>query len=207
MAWADFETAFKAVCKHVNESYKSCALNTPNITGTADSLADGLDVLTSDGRSKVVSASEAERALLVQLQAGWKAMMLPVLAYGGTQLTTPSRYVKGNTVSEQDLPMLLRDINAYMLANSLSVADRAVTWASEIAASDNGILDRLTVDEYGITIEAGFHGQTLDAVVDSIPARYRSVVRVKPRNSGEDIFNMLGPSGSLAIEADRKSVV
>lgn len=199
MAWADFETLFKAVCKDVNESYKSCALNTPNIIGTAESLIEAADVLGTAGHKALTDAVARDRTSLAGLQKGWAAKMDAALAYGGTQLTTPSAYVSGDRPT--DVRMLLRDINSYMLTNSLSVAKREVTFASEPAASDNGIMDRLTVDEWGVTIEAGLHNQTLDVQVQEVATRYKHTVRVRPRQSGIDLFNLLGPSGYVDLTA------
>lgn len=199
MAWADFETLLKAVCKDVNESHKSASLNTPNIIGTAEALIEAADVLGTEGHKALTDAVSADRTRLRGLSAGWAAKMDAALAYGGTQLTTPSQHVRGDKPT--DRRMLLRDINSYMLTNSLSVAQRAVTFAAEPAAGDNGIMDRLTVDEWGVTIEAGLHNQTVDVQVLEVPTRYKHVVRVKPRQSGVDVFNLLGPSGYVDITA------
>ena len=199
MAWSDFETLFKATCKDNYETYKSFALNSANVIGTGEALIEAADVLGTEGHAIITSVVNSRRSALRGIYARMRDNMDVCLAYGGTQLTTPSTYVRGNRPT--NTIELLRDIRAYMVANSLTVNDRVVTYASEPAAADNGILDRLTVDEGGSTIEAGLHNQTVDAVVTGKPSRYRSIITVRPRQKGIDIFTQAGPSGELLLEA------
>lgn len=162
-----------------------------------------LDVLASGdaGKNRILNAIEADRAAYRAATSRWQDKMDTVLGYWGSQLSTPSAYVRGSLPVAGRRRELLRDIRAHMAANSISVAQRKATLAAEPAAADNGILDRLTVDENGDTISAGLHNQTLDAVVVEKASQYASTIEIKARNQGNDIFDLQGPAGSLLIQA------
>ena len=196
MAWNDFRDMIIDVCKDIGVERAAV------ITQITQKLAveAELDVLTSADPSKIAMqrAIEQDRASYRQIASRWAAKVDVALAYAGTQLTVPSRYSVGGRVTDRRL--LIDDISAYMKTNSLFVVPRATTWAAEPAIDDNGIIDRLTVDRHAEKIEGGLP-TTIDAEGWSRPSQYRSILRVKPRNGGIDVFNLVGPTGFLDIEA------
>lgn len=197
MALSDAYDLFADVCEDIGVEHAAV------LTQLTQKLAveAELDVLAAGdpGRVAIQRAIDADRAAYRGIAQRWATKMDTVLGYWGTQLTVPSQFVKGNRPTNR--AMLLRDIRQHMVTNSLSIADRAVSYDAEPSASDNGVLDRLTVDEDGSEIAAGLHNQTLDAFVTSKPSQYRSIITIRPRTKGADIFNLLGPDGELPIEA------
>lgn len=146
---------------------------------------------------------KAERDNLATASAQWAKMMDLCLAAFGNNLTKPSRYVRGSVVI--DRRELLREIQEDMSANALSLVRRQVTYAADPAADANGIVQRITFDKNGNTIEAGLHNQTLDVEVTGTRATglgyWASEVTIRPRNKGADIFSLLGPEGELKLRA------
>jgi hypothetical protein len=161
-----------------------------------------LDVLPAGdpGRVAVQNDINADRAAYRAITERWASKMDTVIAYWGTQLSQPSAYVKGNRPF-RSRALLLADIRAHMAANNLSIMPRKVSYAAEPSATDNGVIDRLTVDEDGSPIAAGLHNQTVDLYVTSKPSQYASIITIKSRTKGADIFNLLGPDGELSIQA------
>lgn len=196
MAWSDFSDMFVDVCKDIGAERTNIV---SQLTQKNAVIAE-LDVFAAGSPAKqaVMTQINADRAAYQAAAGRWQAKMNAALAYGGTQLTTPSAYVSADRVT--DFRALMRDINAYMVANSLFVETRATTWASEPTADADGIIDRLTKDENAITIEGGLPA-TVDLEVISKPARYRSIYRVQGRQKGIDVFNLLGPAGFVDVEA------
>jgi len=197
MSLTDAYDMFTDVCEDIGGEHTAIAtLLTQKLAVEAE-----LDVLAAGdpGRVAMQQQINADRAAYRAIAQRWASKMDTVLGYWGTQLTVPSQFVKGNRPTNRR--QLLRDIRMHMVTNALSIADRAVSYAAEPSASDNGILDRLTVDEDGSEISAGLHNQTLDAFVSSTPSQYRSIITIRPRTKGADIFNLLGPDSELAIEA------
>lgn len=159
-----------------------------------------LDVLPAGHPVKLSVQTEIRtvRTRYVQNMAKAKVMFDACFAYWGTQLDTPSSYVKALKAKERR--GLMRDINAQMVTDDEDVGSRARSWASEPSPDDNGIIDRLTVDENGITIEGGYSAK-IDAVVDSIPSEYRSILRIQGRVEGQDVLDLQGPPKFIDIEA------
>ena len=197
MSLSDAYDMFTDVCEDIGGEHTAIAtLLTQKLAVEAE-----LDVLAAGdpGRVAMQNAIEADRAAYRAIAARWATKMDTVAGYWGTQLTVPSAYVRGNRPTSRAL--LWRDIRMHMVTNNLSIADRAVSYAAEPSADDNGIIDRLTVDEDGSEISAGLHNQTVDLFVTSQPSRYRSIITIKARTKGADIFNLLGPTAETVIEA------
>ena len=201
MSWSAFETLLKATCKHVNESHKSASQNAVNIIGTGEALKTAFAGI--DGNEDVSAAIKAERSSLNTMTANWRTSMNACLAYGGTQLGTPSKYVQGGSIL--NFAGLMRDINADMETNSRSIETKAITYAADPTADDDGIIERVTVDPNGEKIEGGIHAGTLDVEVTGTRATglgpWQSVVTISGRDQGKDVFDNNAPATNLTIEA------
>jgi hypothetical protein len=196
MAIADAQAMFRVICDWTGTERANAVAQLTQLLA----IEAELDVMPAGSAAKLQVQQEiaAVRRRYVQNMARAKTMFLACFAYWGTQLTTPSEHV--DALSVRDREGLMLDINAQMVSDDHDVGSRARTWAAEPSADDDGIIDRLTVDENGITIEGGYSA-TIDAVVDSIPAEWRSVLRIRGRNSGEDVLDLKGPKGFIDIEA------
>lgn len=197
MAWSDAADMFVDVCEDIGAERAAI------ITQLTQKLAveAELDVLASGdpGKAAIQNAIEADRAAYRAIASRWRQKMDTVLAYMGTQIATPSKYVKAGRPTNRIL--LLRDIRAGMVTGDYDVDRRKVTWAAEPTADDaGGIINRLVVDESNVEIEGGLPA-TIDCTVIAKPAQYRSITRLQARTKGIDIFNLLGPDGFVDIEA------
>lgn len=204
MSWANFETIFKAGCKAINESHKNISLNTPNNLTIGQALADALGgIVEQDAKDAIVAALAAERVAYLSVAAGWPLMMDAILAYGGTQLTTPSKWVRGNKVLNRT--NLLRDLQEDMFLNTRDIDLREVTYAADPTQDNDTDVLRVTVDRNGEKMEAGLHNQNIDLEVVGNKAtglgEWQTDVQIAPRNQGADIFQLLGPIGKLTIRA------
>lgn len=196
MAIADAQDMFRVICDWTGTERANAVAQLTQLLA----IEAELNVMPAGSAAKLQVQQEiaAVRRRYVQNMARAKNMFLGCFAYWGTQLTTPSEHV--DALSVRDPEGLMLDINAQMVSDDHDVGSRARAWAAEPAADDDGIIDRLTVDENGITIEGGYSA-TIDAVVESIPAEWRSVLLIRGRNSGEDVLDLKGPRGFITIEA------
>lgn len=197
MAWSNFASMFQDACDDIGTERANFVAQ---ITQKAALYAE-LSVLAagSPGRVAIEQALAADRAAYDAIASRWRTKMDAVLAYGGTQIATPSRYVKGDKPTNRVL--LLRDIRAGMVTGDYDVNRRKTTWAAEPTADDaGGIINRLVVDESNVEIEGGLPA-TIDCRVISKPSQYRSITRVEARVKGIDIFDLQGPTGFVDIEA------
>src|SRR5688500_19003613 len=84
------------------------------------------------GKLAIQGAIASDRSGYRALAGRWASKMDTVIAYMGTQITTHSVYVaRGKPTNRRQL---LRDINAYMVAQDFDVGSRQTTWAAEPAA-------------------------------------------------------------------------
>lgn len=190
MALQDAHDLFIATCKKIGSEHAAIV----TLLANAQALDDVDDVLLQGGRGVLTALKSHDRALYVAISNRWKEYMDVALAYWGTQLTVPSAHVQGDKPT--NLPLLLRDI----AAEGETVKSRKVTWAAEPTPDDNGIIDRVTVDDAGFIIEGGLPA-TVDVTITSKPSNRRAVATVEGRAKGEDIFNLLGPAGSIQLKA------
>lgn len=196
MALTDAHDMYTEVAKEIGDDFDALAASLVQKLAVEAEL----DVFAAGDPAKLAiqQSIAADRAAFRGLQSRWQPKMDGVLVYWGSQLTTPSSQVRaGRPISRA---LLLRDIRADMVLEDDDVASLELTWASEPAADDDGIIDILSEDESGITIEGGIPA-TVDATVHSIPAEYRSIIRLESRTKGTDVFNRLGPTGFIDIEA------
>lgn len=196
MALSDAHDMFTDVAKEIGDDFDAFAASlTQKLAVEAE-----LDVFAAGDPAKLAiqQSIASDRAAFRAMQQRWQGKMDSVLVYWGTQLTTPSSHIRAGRPSSR--PLLLRDIRADMVSEDDDVASLELTWDSEPTPSDNMILDLLTEDEHGITIEGGIPC-TVDAKVHSVPAEYRSIVRLEARVKGTDVFNRLGPVGFVDLEA------
>ena len=196
MALTDAHDMLTDVAKEIGDDFDAFAASlTQKLAVEAE-----LDVFDAADPAKLAiqNAIAADRAAFRALQGRWQSKMDGVLVYWGSQLTTPSKHVRAGRPNTRAL--LLNDIRGDMELEDDDVASLELTWAAEPTGDDDGIIDLLTEDEHGITIEGGIPA-TVDATVHSIPAEYRSIIRLQSRLKGTDVFNRLGPTGFLDIEA------
>lgn len=196
MAFSDFGDMLQDACGVIGTDRNNIVAQLTRLLA----LEAELDVLPSGerGKDQIQRAIATHRAIYKQHQTRWRQMLNTVFGYGGTQLTTPSRYTKAGLPT--NLRRLLDDINADMVLNTESVLSKARSWGAEPADDDDGIIDRLTVDRNGITMEGGYSA-SVDVVVQSKPDDFRSIVRVQGREGTQDVFDLKGPTVAVDIEA------
>lgn len=197
MSLTDAKNMFVAICADVGSEHAAVLAQ----LGTKAAVEAALgDLAAGDpGKAQILAAIRSDRLGYGTLAKRWRDKFDVALGYWGTQLTVPSQHVRGNLPINHRL--LLADIRAQMVDDGDNLALREVTYDAEPAISDNGILDRLTVDEDGAEITAGLHDQFIDAEVSALPSQYQSEITIKPRNKGVDVFNLIGPEGELKLRA------
>lgn len=197
MAVSDAQDMYVDICDWVGTERANAVAQ---ITQLATLRAE-LDVLASGtpALDKINAAINSARQQYVRNMKLGAIMFDVCFGYWGQQLTVPSVWT-----TKAGLPanrrFLMKDINAQMVTDDHDVGSRAKSWASEPTADDDGIIDRLTVDENGITIEGGYSA-TIEAKVQSIPSQYRSILRIQGRSKTNDVLDLKGPEGYIDIEA------
>lgn len=199
MAFFDIATDFKAACKDVNETHKLLSVNTTNVIDIGEANTTEAAALETAGKNVMTAADQSVRSSLRRVMLQKARKLIAVCAYGATQLATPSKYVRNGWPT--NLELMWRDIVADLVAGSDYIDPRAVTAAAEPAADDDGIIDRLTIDENGEPLEGGRHGSNILAIVQSQPRRYASVLRFQASNPAADVFDMANAVGFLDVPA------
>jgi hypothetical protein len=142
----------------------------------------GVTGLPLTGQLFVGQGLEDQRNAVSRIRENGRRLMDPILIQMGREAS--SHFIDGETV--RSWPDLFREINDDLLGGTPDYFDpRAVSFASNPAASAKGIFRRLTVDYNGEPIEDGFHNATKTIRVTAKPADYQSTASIRGKGNSE----------------------
>jgi hypothetical protein len=189
----------KAV-KFGEEELKNARSATENTLTNANALTNDVDSLSEAGKQAITAATSSRERTQGGIKNVMRAIFLTIFVQIGRDINSDT--VQGENIV--DLRKFFRDWRFYE-DNTIDekVTGRAVTYASEPAASVHGVIRRLTVGRGGTgdKIESGRHNGTVTARVSSKQGWRQTVTLSMGDGPADELDYTTGSKNTVPIEA------